>query len=285
MSLPAAQEQPVIIICGGGTMPFAVADAVIRRGRRVFLYALRGWADAEAVRRYEHEWGHVGQFGRFLRLARRIGGRDVVFIGTLLRPAIREIRLDFATLRLLPRIMRQFSGGDDRLISGIARIVEEHGFRLVGANEVAPEILIGEGAVTGRMPSADEQRDIACGLAVLRALGPYDIGQAVVVCDQHVLAVEAAEGTDQLLARVAELRRSGRVRTNGGVLVKAPKPGQDRRFDLPAIGPRTIEAAAAAGLGGIAVTAGSTLVAEPQVVATAASAANLFLVGVPEADH
>ena len=157
------------------------------------------------------------------------------------------------------------------------------GFRLLGAHEVAPDILVPEGALGRAQPSERDHADIALGLDYLRAAGQFDIGQAVVVAGRHVLAVEAAEGTDAMLARVAEMRANGRVRAprGTGVLVKAPKPAQDRRFDLPSIGPRTVEGVARAGLAGIAVVAGSTIVAEPEQLVTAADRAKIFVVGVP----
>jgi DUF1009 family protein len=281
---PVADTGPVAIICGGGSFPFAVADAVVRHGRRAILFPFHGFADAKSVERYPHYWAHLGQFGRFVRIARKEGCRDVIFIGTLVRPAIREIRLDWLTLRLLPRIIRQFYGGDDHLISGMARMFEDYGFRLLGAHEVAPEILVPEGRLAAKAPSENDRGDIAHGLSLIAAMGPFDVGQAVVVANRHVLGVEAAEGTDQLLARIADLRRSRRVRTpqGVGVLVKAPKPGQDRRFDLPSIGPRTVEAVAAAGLGGIAVVAGATIVAEPERITRLADRAGMFVVGVRE---
>ena len=142
-----------------------------------------------------------------------------------------------------------------------------------------------EGPLSNTAPDAKDMADIARGLDVLRAMGPFDIGQAVVVANNHVLAVEASEGTDQMLARVAELRRNGRIRSpkRTGVLVKAPKPGQDRRFDLPSIGPRTIAGVAEAGLAGLAVIAGGTIVAEPAAIVEAADRANIFVVGMKDA--
>jgi DUF1009 family protein len=184
-------------------------------------------------------------------------------------------------LLVLPKVVRAYYGGDDHLLSGVARIFEDHGFRLLGAHEVAPDILVGEGALGAHKPGEADSADITRGLSLLHAIGPYDVGQAAVISNNHVLAVEASEGTDGMLARVAELRRAGRIRAQkGGVLVKAPKPGQDRRFDLPSIGPRTIENAAAAGLSGIAVIAGGTIVAEPQAVISAADKAGLFVIGM-----
>ena len=135
-----------------------------------------------------------------------------------------------------------------------------------------------------RAPSERDQADIATGLAVLAAMGAFDIGQAAVVAAGHVLAVEAAEGTDAMLSRVADLRRLGRIRypVGVGVLVKAPKVGQDRRFDLPSIGPQTVAGVIRAGLAGLAVVAGGTIMAEPEVVANAADRGKIFVVGVPD---
>ncbi len=278
----SADEGALAIICGGGTLPFAVADAVIKHGRRVGVFAIRGWADPKRIVDYPHYWAAVGQFGAFCRLARREGCRDVVFIGSMVRPAIWQIRPDFKTLRLLPRIFGIFRGGDDHLLKGVAAIFEEHGFRLVGAQAVAPEILMPEGALGRERPNDRDRADIAKGLALLSAASPFDVGQAVVVADARVLAIEAAEGTDRMLARVAELRRSGRIASGRGVLVKAAKRNQDRRLDLPSIGPQTVESAARAGLAGIAVVAGGTIVAEPTRIGATADRAGLFVLGVRE---
>ncbi|MCZ7643100.1 MAG: UDP-2,3-diacylglucosamine diphosphatase LpxI [Pseudorhodoplanes sp.] len=262
---PADAGEAVAIICGGGSFPFVVADALIQQGRRVVLFPLQPWADPEAVKRYPHYWARIGQLGRFIRIARKERLRDVIFIGTIVRPAIREIRLDWTTLRLFPRIVRQFYGGDDHLLTGIAKIFEDLGFRMLGAHEVAPEILMPEGPLSNTVPGATDLSDIARGLEVLRATGPFDIGQAVVVAGNHVLAIEASEGTDQMLARVAELRRSdASVHRWGPVCSSRPRnPDQDRRFDLPSIGPKTVTGVAEAGLAGLAVIAGGTIVAEP----------------------
>src|SRR5262245_12427382 len=268
------------VICGGGSLPFAVADAAVRRGRRAVLFALRGWADPQRVAAYPQPWARFGQFGRFCRLGRREGCRDIVLIGSVVRPSLWQLWPDVGTMRVLPQLARMLHGGDAHLLAGVARLLEEHGFRLVAAQELAPDILMPEGTIGTRQPTEAARRDIAHGLALLRATGPFDIGQAVVVADAQVLAIEAAEGTDHMLARVAELRRSGRIGTGGGVLVKAPTPGQDRRIDLPTIGPQTIEGAARAGLDGLALMAGSSIVAEPERIATLADRANLFVLGV-----
>jgi len=282
MAAGVQQASPLAIIAGGGSVPVAVAQAVERSGRRVVLFPVRGWADPAAVEKFTHHWLALAQAGRFLRLARAEGCRDIVFVGTALRPPFRSLRMDWLTLRLLPRILRAYRGGDDHLLSSIARGFEDYGFRVLGAHEVAPEILMPEGPIGSLRPSERDQADIARALALLTATGPFDIGQAAVVAENNVLAVEAAEGTDAMLGRIADLRAAGRIAapSGTGVLVKAPKPQQDRRFDLPAIGPRTVDETARAGLAGIAVVAGGSIVAQPAALATAADKAKIFVVGI-----
>jgi UDP-2,3-diacylglucosamine hydrolase len=276
------QDGPLALVCGGGTLPLAVAESVSKRGRAIVLFALRGHADPALVARYPHHWLRVGQLGAFTRLARSAGCREVVFIGSLVRPVLWNLRPDFKALMLLPRIMAAYRGGDNHLLSGVSRIIEDQGFRLLGAHEVAPEILVPEGAL-GRVEVSEQHRqDIAIGFDYLHASGAFDVGQAVVVAGKRVLAVEAAEGTDQMLTRVAELRATGRVGAPAGigVLVKAPKPRQDRRFDLPSIGPNTVAGVARAKLAGIAVVGGATVIAEPERLVSEADRAGIFVVGV-----
>ena len=277
-------NDPLAIICGGGSFPGAIADAVARRGRRPVMFGLKGWADAAVVERYAHHWIAIGQAGRFFRLARAENCRELLFIGTVLRPPITQLRLDWRTLLLLPRLVSSYRGGDDKLLSGVAAMAESGGLRVVGVKEVAPEVFVPEGILGRHRPSERDRADIARALTVIAALGPFDVGQAAVVANNNVLAVEAAEGTDRMLERIAELRRLGRVTAplGTGVLVKAPKPGQDRRFDLPSIGPRTVENVARAGLAGLAVTAGSTMIAEADAVTAAADRTGIFLLGVRE---
>ena len=276
-------SSPVGLIAAGGVMPFAVAESLLARGIHPVLFALKGACDPVAVERFRHHWISVGQVGRAMKLFRAENCRDLVFIGTLVRPALSEIRLDWGTLRVLGRVWASFRGGDDHLLSGIGRIFEEDGFRMVGIKDVAPDLLVPEGCLTRTMPDENAAADIARGREVLRALSPFDIGQAAVVIDGHVVGVEDIEGTDGLLARVARLRKEGRIRARAGrgVLVKAPKSGQDLRFDLPTVGPRTVEGAAAAELAGIAVVAGNTIVVEPQQMIEKAGAAGLFVTGLP----
>jgi UDP-2,3-diacylglucosamine hydrolase len=276
-------SSPIGLIAAGGVMPFAVAESLIARGLDPVLFALKGACDPVRVERFRHHWISVGQVGRAVKLFRSENCRDLVFIGTLVRPALSEIRLDWGTLRVLGRVWAAFRGGDDHLLSGIGRILEQDGFRMVGIRDVAPDLLMPEGCITRAAPDQNAAADIARGRDLLRALSPFDIGQAAIVIDGHVVGVEDIEGTDGLLARVAHLRAEGRIRAKAarGVLVKAPKSTQDLRFDLPTIGPRTIEGAGKARLAGVAIVAGNTIVVEPQTMIEAADAAGLFVTGLP----
>lgn len=283
MTAGADSSSTVGIIAGSGVLPFSVADLLRARGRTPFLFAIRGFCDPVRVAQYPHHWVALGQVGRLTRLMRAEGCGDIVFIGGLVRPALSEIRLDLGTLRAIPAIAKALRGGDDHLLTGISRIFESHGFRLVGIQDVAPELLMPEGSITRLAPDADALADIAKGRDLMRAISPFDVGQAVVVIDGHVVAVEDIEGTDQLLARVARLRADKRIRARPGrgVLVKTPKVQQDLRFDLPTLGPKTIDGIVAAGLAGIGIVAGRTLVAEADVMTEKADRAGLFVTGLP----
>jgi len=283
MNQPLQISSPIGLIAAGGVLPFAVADSLSARGITPVFFALRGVCDPAQVARFRHHWISIGQLGRLAKLLRTENCRDLMFIGALVRPALSEIRLDWKTLRAMPSVLRAFRGGDDHLLSSVGRILEKDGFRMVGIKDAAPDLLMPQGCLTRAAPNPAADADIARGREVLRALSPFDIGQATIVVDGHVLGVEDIEGTDGLLARVARLRAEGRIRARPGhgVLVKAPKSGQDLRFDLPTMGPRTIEGTAAAQLAGIAIVAGNTLVAEPQAMIEAADRAGLFIAGLP----
>ena len=283
MMTPPALSSTVGIVAGSGVLPFSVADLLRARGVAPFLFAIRGFCDPERVAQYPHHWIALGQVGRLTRLMRSEGCRDIVFIGGLVRPALSEIRLDWGTLRAIPAIAAALRGGDDHLLTGVSRIFERHGLRVVGIKDVAPELLMPEGSLTRRTPDAEAIADIAKGRELMRAISPFDVGQGVVVIDGHVVAVEDIEGTDGLLARVTRLRAEKRIRAKPGrgVLVKMPKAQQDLRFDLPTLGPRTIDGVIAAGLAGIGIVAGRTLVAEADAMTAKADQAGLFVTGLP----
>jgi DUF1009 family protein len=276
-------RSPVALIAGSGTLPFAVASSLKKRGIEPIFYAIKSFCDPERVKAFRHSWIPIGRFGVLMSAMRAEGVHDIIFIGSLIRPALSEVRLDWTTMRMIPAMIAGLRGGDDHLLSATAGIFERGGFRLLGLKDIAPDLLMPEGSVTRKQPDQAALSDIARGREVLAALSPFDVGQAVVVIDGHVVSIEDIEGTDGLLARVARLRASGRIRgkEGRGVLVKSPKVGQDLRFDLPALGPRTVEGVAAADLAGIAIVAGYTVVADAQAMTESADRAGIFVTGLP----
>jgi DUF1009 family protein len=264
------------ILAGGGPFPGRVAAAAQAAGRRVFIVALRGFAEPAVIGAFPHQEARMGAAGEILALLRRHGCKDLVLVGPVKRPSIFDLRPDAEGTRIMARIGRAAFSGDDGLLAAVVRVLGEEGFRVLGAHEVLTEA-VGPRGVMGRIaPDAQALADIARGVTVVRALGSVDVGQGCVVQQGIVLAVEAIEGTDAMLARCRALARPG----PGGVLVKLVKPGQDRRADLPTIGPATLRAAAAAGLRGIAFEAGGTLLTDRTACIDEADAAGLYLVGI-----
>lgn len=270
------------LVAGAGQLPVEVVGALQGRGYSVVPFALRGEA-CPTLETYGAQWISWGQIGRFIKLARAAACRDFILVGAVTRrPDFLSLLGDPGTLRRIPRLLRLLSsGGDNSVLTAVIRLFEEEGFRIVGLQEFVPEFLIEEGLVTGPAPSEAVEKDLLRGFEVAHLSGAFDIGQSVVVVDRRVIALEAAEGTDAMLARCAALKKEGRVRWSGqrGVLVKCVKEGQDRRLDLPTIGPATVEAVAAAGLAGIAVSAGSVLIAERSRTLALAQKRKLFLFG------
>jgi hypothetical protein len=264
------------IIAGGGPLPGRVAAAARAAGRQVFILGLEGYADPSVLSPYPHLINRIGAVGRTLSSLRTHGCHDVVMIGPVRRPSLLDLRPDAEGARMLARIGRAAFAGDDGLLAAVIKVLGEEGFRVIGAHEVLREALAPPGLLTTTAPDALAQSDIDRGVAVLRLLGSADVGQACVVQQGLVLAVEAIEGTDAMLERAAGLRRDG----VGGVLVKLPKPNQERRADLPTIGPDTVRHAAAAGLRGLAFEAQATILAEREACLAAADAAGLFMLGL-----
>ena len=263
------------ILAGSGDLPARIIAACRDSGRAFFVIAFAGQTEADLVGGTPHAWVALGAAGKAIKLLHKAGVEEVVMAGRIRRPSLSSLRPDLRGAKILARLGRA-AGGDDSLLSAVVAELEKEGFRVVGADDILGGLLA-EARVYGAVsPDAEAGRDIERGTEVARGLGRLDIGQAVVVQQDVVLGVEAAEGTDALIARCGSLRREG----PGGVLVKLSKPGQERRADLPTIGVATVEAAAAAGLRGIAVEAGKALVVDQDAVAEAADRTGLFVVGI-----
>lgn len=264
------------ILAGGGELPGKVAAAAQRAGQDVFLIGFEGFAEAPVLAPYPHQFVRVGAAGQILSLLRAQGCKDLVLVGPVRRPSIMSLRPDAEGVRILARIGRAAFMGDDGLLAAVVRVLGEEGFRVLGAHEVLKEALGAAGLLGSVEPDDQARSDIGRAVEVARALGEQDVGQGCIVQQGIVLAVEAIEGTDAMIARAAGLARPG----PGGILLKMVKPNQDRRADLPTIGPNTISAAAQAGLRGIAFEAGGTLLTDAEACRDAANQHGLFLIGI-----
>src|SRR5271155_113573 len=266
------------IIAGGGELPFAVAESAVDAGRPVFVVALRGSAD-EGISRFPHEWAGIGEVGKTLKLLRDHACTDIILVGRVARPRFSDIKVDAKGLMLLPKVIAAARKGDDALLRTLVSSFDAEGFRTVGVEEAAPGLIAQEGVLGRVRPSTDVGEDIALAVKVVRTLGALDIGQAAAVCEGLVLAVEAAEGTDAMIARAAALPEAvrGTPQKRRGVLVKALKPAQDRKTDLPVIGVATVRNVAAAGFAGVAIEAGRSLVINRRGVIEAANETGIFV--------
>ncbi len=269
------------LVAGGGTLPLHLARHCLATGRALFVLRLAGSSGPE-LSQFEGLDVGIGQFGRSVDALKAAGCEAVCFAGIVARPDFSRLRPDGRGLALLPGALAAAHRGDDALLSFMLGAFENTGLRVEGADHVMSQLLLAEGALGARKAARSDRADIQRGVAAARAIGDLDIGQAAVSCRGLVLALEAQEGTDEMLRRVARLpqaiRGSGKRRR--GVLVKVCKPRQDRRVDLPTIGPVTIDLAAEAGLAGVAGEAGRLLVLDREAVRAKADSYGLFVVGV-----
>lgn len=264
------------LLAGGGALPVRIIAACRAAGRELFVIAFDGQTDQATVDGVPHLWTRLGAAGTILSRLREEGVSELVMAGRIRRPSLSELKPDWRAAKLFARIGAK-ALGDDGLLRAVAEALEqEEGFRLIGVGDLFTDFLTPPGPIGRLAPDEQAWADIAHGVRVARGLGALDVGQAVVVQQGLVLGVEAIEGTDALVARAGGLRREG----PGGVLVKVRKPQQDDRLDLPTIGTATVAAAASAGLAGIAVEAGATLIVDRAAVAAAADSAGLFVVGI-----
>jgi DUF1009 family protein len=282
VSAEQSARGPLALIAGGGVYPLQLAHSLAEAGERPYIVALDGAADPAAfgagadVATYR-----LGQLGALLDELRRRGIADIVMLGALPRPSFGALRPEVSTLKYLPHFAKAFQGGDDHLLRGVVRFFEMQGFRVHGPAGIAPGLTAPEGALGRRRASSGQRAALERGFALLDALSPFDVGQAAILADHRVVAIEAAEGTDAMIARVADLVARGRLKIGkgDGFLVKVPKSGQDLRVDMPAIGPDTLRNIAAAGLSGIGLRAGAVLVGDRAALGRQADELHLFVEG------
>ncbi|MGF1543404.1 MAG: LpxI family protein [Parvularculaceae bacterium] len=271
------------VIAGAGPLPAKVLAAAHQAGREGYIVRLAGsGARDEAGAPAADAVAGMGEAGRIIRLLKENDCDAVVLAGLVDRPDFSALKLDWRGAALLPRVVAAAARGDGALLDLLVGVFEAEGFRVLGADEIIGDVAVGEGIQGAYAPLADDLADMRKAAALIDALGPFDVGQGAVVAGGLVLAVEAAEGTDAMLARVASLPSSVRglgERKRRGVLVKRPKPGQELRVDLPTIGRRTIEGVRAAGLAGVAVEADRALMMDRDAALAEADAAEIFVYG------
>lgn len=274
------------LIAGGGALPLSVAARCEAEGRPVFVVRLAGFADPHLAR-YPGVDAGMAEIGRVLSALKKAGCDAVCFAGTVNRPDFRSLKPDFKGMTLLPGIIAEAAKGDDALLRKILSVFEAEGYAVEGADDILGGETMPAGALGALSPTPEQLQDLKKALHVAEKAGELDIGQGAVVCEGLVLAVEAQEGTDAMLARVAALPADlrGSAADRKGALGKAPKPIQDLRVDMPVMGSRTVELAAAAGLAGIGGVAGKLILIDHAAIVEAADRLGLFVWGEAPGDR
>jgi UDP-2,3-diacylglucosamine hydrolase len=273
---------PIAVLAGAGQLPIQLVNHLERTGQEVRVLAFRGFAEVELQCRAD---ATVDLLDLKTIMSTLEGWRPqaVSLVGAVRRPGFSALLSAYSLLRNMHEVKEVITRGDDQVLRGAVMLLEERGHRVVGAHELAPD-LVASRSLTGKLtPNADDRETIGFGLDLLISLSAFDIGQGAVIARRHVLAIEGPEGTDRMMRRVMKMRQSWfglRRREEGGVLIKAAKRGQDLRVDMPTIGPRTVMEAAKAGLSGIAIGAGSTFVLEQEKTLRTADRLGLFLIAV-----
>lgn len=273
---PFPSLQPIGIIAGSGILPVAMVQSCINSGRAAYVVGIEGKAHPDAVAQVPHLWCNMGAVGKAVKYFKQNNVQHLVLAGRVGRPDIKSLHLDYSGARLLFNIMRTRSKGDNAIFTAVLSFLEESGFIIGGIDREFPELMAEKGVMGSVQPDRQAHEDIALGIKVVHALGELDIGQAAVVQQRTVLGVEGLEGTDRLIERCGLLKLEG----PGGVLIKMKKPGQDTRIDLPTIGVQTVINAHQAGLRGIAVEAGNTIVLDKSGIIAQAEALGVFVIGI-----
>jgi DUF1009 family protein len=259
------------IIAGGGALPKKLVEACRLQQRDYFVLGFKGQTDESLS---PHAWSRLGATDAAVKILKENNVDTLVMAGAIRRPTLSELKPDWRTVQVFARLGPR-ALGDDALLRAVASEMEKDGFKVVGAHEIDPSLITPPGVLGKVSPSSEQRADIETGVRAAKALGALDIGQGAVVQQGIVLGVEAVEGTDALISRCKPLRRKGR----GGVLVKCCKPGQDRRVDLPTVGPRTVIRCFEAGIEGIAVEAGASVILDREETCAAADKLGMFVVG------
>ena len=256
------------ILACSGTLPVLIAQS----HPEALLFGLQGVPNDLSADVQEHQIEKIG--GLFAAMKEQ-GVERVVLAGSLTRPPLNPAQFDPVLMAFAPRLMGALQGGDDALLRQVIEFFEEQGFAMLGAHELVPDLTADSGLHVGPEISKANLTDIARAQGILAALSQLDVGQGCVVGHGQCLGIETLQGTDVLLRHVAETDET--LHPKGGVFLKMPKQGQDLRVDMPAIGPKTIQAAQKARLDGIVVEVGRVMVLEREKTLVEAEKAGIFL--------
>lgn len=263
------------VIAGLGRLPLQIINRCQAEGRPCFVLAIAEGVHKEVLDAAPHAFIRLGAIGEGLQHLRSVGAKQIVFAGAVERPSFFKLKPDATGAKMMARLGASLFSGDDALLSSIIKLFEEEGFEVIQPHTIIGDMMAPKGILGKHKPDDRAEQDIARGIAIAHALGKHDIGQSLIIENGYVLGVEAAEGTAALIQRCASLQRDGRA-----ILIKAKKPEQELRADLPTIGADTVKAMMEAGMLGIAVEAGHTqLIDEPEMT-TIANAAGMFIIGI-----
>lgn len=277
-----SQARHIGLIAGGRDLPLHVAKSVEQSGDRLTVIELD--PDCQAGRFIGAERLPLVKFGKILKTLEKAGVTHVCLAGMVGRPDFSTFKPDLSAMRYLPGTIKAAREGDDALMRHVMSIFEARGFEIISAQTLCQALLLDAGTLGLHTIATTQRADAQRAMEVAELIGRKDIGQGAVVARGVVLAVEAQEGTDAMLERVAQLPSAvrGDALSRAGVLAKRLKPGQDHRVDLPVIGPKTVELAAAAGLAGIIADAGEAFVIDREDTIRLADEHGLFIVGLPK---
>ncbi len=274
-------ENPLGLVMLGGALPRALAETLVQNSVPFHCLCIDGLTDS-AVYNYPHTSIRFLKVGEGLAGLRKAGCKKIAFVGQFFRPDFLKMRIDATTLKYLPLFLFSRTSGDNAVLKRVTKAFEKEGFEVISLKEIVPALVAPQGQMGRHALSASQQEDAMLGLKILETLGGYDIGQALVVDSRRVIAMEAAEGTDEMLFRVHDLRKSVRYPApkRSGVLIKAAKPQQHLRDDMPVIGLDTVRHAVDAGLSAIAVEAGRVLTADLPDMIEYANQHKLAIIGI-----
>lgn len=262
------------IIAGKGSLPFLIANNYTKQGGKCYIAAIKDEADIDQIKNFKYKIFKIGRVGATINYFKENNVQNIIFIGGINRPNFKNLTVDGTGSLLLFKIVGQKIRGDDSLLKIVANFFEDYGFKVISSSEIYQNQQCDSNIITDIAPTSSDKKDIELGVKLLNHLSKFDIGQSVIVEDGYVLGIEAAEGTDNLIARCIDLRK----KLHGGILVKIPKLGQDIRLDIPTIGPDTIRNLAKYNYKGIAIKANDVIVVEEELAIKLANKHKIFII-------